>query len=208
MISYEQIALIEPLAIGAHAIRRAQLQAGETIVVIGCGPIGLGIMKLAQIQGANVIAIDLVSERLDFAREKLGITHTLHALDNPEEQVLKITNGNLASAVFDATGNKQAIEGGVNYMAHGGRYVLVGLYKNELTFLHPAIHAKETSLLCSRNATLEDFQMVIKHLRTGQFPTQDFITHRAQFEEMIAQFKEWINPANGVIKAMLAFGEI
>ena len=96
-LSYEQIALIEPFAIGAHAIRRAQVQAGETIVVVGCGPIGLGIMKLAQLQGAEVIAVDLLPERLAFAKEKLGIDHALHALENPIEQVAEITNGNLDS---------------------------------------------------------------------------------------------------------------
>lgn len=202
-LSYEEMAIIEPLAIGAHAIRRANLQEGETIVVVGCGPIGLGIMKLAQIQGANVIAVDVVPARLAFAKKSIGVDHIVNALENPIEQIAQITNGDMATAVFDASGNKLALERGPNYLAHGGRYVLVGLYKGNLTFSHPSIHQKETTLLCSRNATLEDFELVIRCLRTKQFPTDAFITHKVKFEEMITHFNSWLSPEAGVIKAMV-----
>ncbi|MEO0340094.1 MAG: zinc-binding alcohol dehydrogenase family protein [Bacteroidota bacterium] len=202
-LSYEEIALIEPLAIGAHALRRANLKAGETIIVVGCGPIGLGIMKLAQIKGAKVIALDIVPQRLQFAKEHIGVDYTINALEDPIEKIREITNGDFATAVFDASGNQSAIERGPDYMAHGGRYVLVGLYKDTLTFKHPAIHAKETTLLCSRNATLEDFEMVIECLRTGKFPTNKFVTHKVKFEDMILHFDNWLDPQAGVIKAMV-----
>lgn len=202
-LSFPEIAIIEPLAIGAHAIRRADLVPGEFVVVVGCGPIGLGIMKLAQLAGAKVIAVDVVEKRLEFAKEKIGVDFVVNAKEKPIEVISAITDGDLANAVFDASGNKFALESGPNYMAHGGRYVLVGLYKGELTFRHPAIHAKETSLLCSRNATFEDFKRVIEVLQAGQFPTDAFVTHKAPFEEMIDHFENWLDPEAGVIKAMV-----
>jgi 2-desacetyl-2-hydroxyethyl bacteriochlorophyllide A dehydrogenase len=202
-LSNDQMAIVEPLAIGAHAIRRAQLQKGEFVVVIGCGPIGIGIMKLAQIAGAKVIAIDMNEQRLQYAKEKIGVDYVVNAGNDPASQVAAITNGDLATAVFDASGHKAALEAGPDYMSHGGRYVLVGLSKGELTFLHPKIHAKEISLLCSRNATTEDFEHVISVL--DQFPTDSFITHNVVFTEMIANFDSWTKPETGVIKATVEF---
>lgn len=202
-LGFRQIALIEPLAIGAHALRRAAVEAGEKVVVMGCGPIGLGLMKLAKLQGAEVVAIDTVEERLRFAKEKIGVDHIAHAGQNPVEAVAQFTDGDLATAVFDATGNRRALESGPDYMSNGGRYVLVGLSNGELCFRHPAIHAKEISLLCSRNATLQDFQQVIGLLQAGLFPCDDYVTHTVAFDEMIGQFDAWLDPANGVIKAMV-----
>ncbi|HDZ14008.1 hypothetical protein LCGC14_1666010 [marine sediment metagenome] len=201
----DEMAIVEPLAIGAHAIRRAQLQKGETIVVIGCGPIGIGIMKLAQIKGAKVIAIDMNQGRLDYAKNVIGVDHIVKGGPNAISTIQELTNGDMCTAVFDATGHKGALESGPDYMAHGGRYILVGLSKGELTFTHPAIHAKETSILCSRNATLEDFKYVISVLEKGEFPTDSFVTHNVQCDEMIAHFDSWLDPENGVIKATVNF---
>lgn len=204
-LSLSEIALVEPLAIGAHAIRRANLQKGETIVVVGCGPIGIGLMKLAQIDGVSVIALDVNEERLQYAKEKIGVNAVVNVLDNPVEKIKELTNGDLATAVFDATGNQRALESGVDYMAHGGRYILVGLSKGPLTFTHPAIHSKETTIMCSRNATFEDFRKVRTALESGTFPTESFITHRVHFSEMIGAFDNWLKPETGVIKAMVEF---
>ena len=173
--------------------------------MIGCGPIGLGMMKLAQIAGAKVIALDMNEQRLQYAREFLGIDYTVNVTDNPIAKVREITDNDLATAVFDATGNQKALESGPQYMAHGGRYILVGLSKEELTFSHPAIHAKETTLMCSRNATLEDFRHVISTLAKKVFPTRSFITHTVPFREMINHFDEWLKPENAVIKAVVDF---
>lgn len=200
-----QMALVEPLAIGAHAVRRAQLKENETVLVMGCGPIGLGLMKFAKIAGAKVIALDMNQERLDYAKEVIDVDHTVLAGDNAVQNINDITNGDMVAAVFDATGHKGALESGPDYMSHGGRYILVGLSKGELTFAHPVIHAKETSILCSRNAALEDFEHVISVLEEGVFPVDSFITHNVDFTEMIADFNSWMNPATGVIKATVNF---
>lgn len=202
-LSDNEMAIVEPLAIGAHAIRRANIQKRETIAVIGCGPIGIGIMKLAQIAGAKVIAIDMNEQRLDYAKEKIGVDYIVKAGETAVEEISKITKGDLCTAVFDASGNKYALEACPSYMAHGGRFILVGLSKGELVYNHPAIHAKEMTLMCSRNATTEDFEHVISVL--NQFPTDSFITHSVDFTEMIQNFDSWLKPETGVIKATVSF---
>ncbi len=202
-LSYDQMAIVEPLAIGAHAIRRSGIVTDETVAVVGCGPIGIGIMKLAQIAGAKVIALDTNTQRLNYAKDKIGVDHVVNAGDNALREVTEITNGDLCAVVFDASGNKNALEACPDYMSHGGRFVLVGLSKGELTYLHPKVHAKEMTLLCSRNATQEDFEHVMSIL--DQFPTSSFITHNVQFIEMIEHFDSWLDPATGVIKAMVNF---
>lgn len=202
-LSNNEMAIVEPLAIGAHAVRRAAIQKGEIIAVLGAGPIGIGIMKLAQIAGAKVIAIDMNQDRLTYAKEKIGVDYIVKASAESVEEVLKITNGNLCDAVFDASGNKYALEACPDYMSHGGRVVLVGLSKGELTYSHPKIHAKEMTLMCSRNATTEDFEHVISVL--NQFPTESFITHSVDFTEMIENFDSWLDPKTGVIKATVSF---
>lgn len=202
-LSLDEIAIVEPLAIGAHAVRRANLKARETVLVIGCGPIGIGIIKLAQIEGAQVIAMDIKEDRLRYAKEVLGAAHVVNALENPLAKIETITNGDLATAVFDATGNARVLMEGPRYMSHGGRFVLVGLSKGELTYHHPSIHAKETSLMCSRNATRSDFEYVISVLKRQLFPVDSYITHRVGFEDMIGQFDAWTQAETGVIKAMV-----
>ncbi|MCK5816051.1 MAG: zinc-binding alcohol dehydrogenase family protein, partial [Flavobacteriaceae bacterium] len=189
-LSNNEMAIVEPLAIGAHAIRRANIKKGETVAVIGCGPIGIGIMKLAQIAGAKVIALDMNEQRLAYAKNEIGVDYTVNVGKDPVEAVSRITSGDLCTAVFDASGHKGALESGPNYMSHGGRFIMVGLSKGELTYNHPAIHAKEITLMASRNATTEDFEHVIKVL--NQFPTESFITHNVPYTDMIANFDSWL----------------
>ena len=204
-LTYAEMAIAEPLAIGAHAIRRAQILPNEYIVVVGCGPIGIGIMKFAQIEGAKVIAMDVDCGRLKYAKDKIDIDHSVLAGDAAVDIIAEITNGEMATAVFDATGNKEALEKGLNYMANGGRYILVGLSNGKIDFEHPAIHAKEATIMCSRNATLKDFEYVIDILKMGKFPVDSFITHNVSFDEMIHHFDSWLDPTNGVIKATVNF---
>lgn len=200
----KEIAIVEPLAIGAHSLRRARIQKGESVLVIGCGPIGFGIIKLAQVAGAKVIAMDVNNERLQFAKKAFEVAHLVNALENPLEKLLALNDNELPTLVIDATGNKKALESGVQYMAHGGRYVLVGHHKGDLTFNHPLIHSRETTLLCSRNATMEDMLKVKEVLESGEFPTEVYITHEVPFVEMIENFEAWLKPETAVVKAMLS----
>jgi 2-desacetyl-2-hydroxyethyl bacteriochlorophyllide A dehydrogenase len=201
-LSLEEIAIVEPLAIGAHALRRAQIKKGAIVVVIGCGPIGMGIVQLAKYIGATVIVVDINDYRLNVAKEKFGADCIVNALQTPVEKIKEFNEGQLADTVFDATGSKLAIEGATQYMRHGGTFVLVGLFKGELAFQHPMLHAKETTLLCSRNATIEDFQFVIKVLREKKFNTSAYITKRVGVESIINDFESWTSPESKEIKVV------
>ena len=201
-LSLDQITIVEPLAIGAHAIRRAGVKQGDVVTVMGCGPIGIGIIGLCKYLGATVIALDLNESRLKVVKESFGADHTVNVLHNPSEEINKITNGHLSRHVIDATGNKRAIESGTDYMQHGGNYVLVGLHKGSLNFNHPKIHAKETTLLCSRNATEEDFNFVTEALRNGSFNSEAYITSNVAYNHILEQFDNWISPASTNIKVI------
>jgi 2-desacetyl-2-hydroxyethyl bacteriochlorophyllide A dehydrogenase len=201
-LSYDEIAIVEPLAIGAHALRRAGTKAGEIVVVAGCGPIGMGIVQLAKYLGAVVVAMDVNEHRLAMAQKAFGADFTVHAAQDPAAKLLSYTYGQLAHTVIDATGSKGAIEHGTNYMRHGGTLVLVGIFKGEIAFHHPSIHAKETTLMCSRNATHEDFDFVLKVLRAKKFNTSAYITQTVKAEAILTDFTQWSSPTSPEIKVM------
>ena len=198
------LALAEPLAIGAHGIRRANVIPGEYVLVIGAGPIGLGTLEFARIAGAQVIAMDVNEARLTFCKQTLQIAHTINPLNaDPIAQLREITNGDMPTVVIDATGSLRAINQSFGYLAHGGRYVLIGLQKGDISFSHPEFHKREASLMSSRNATRQDFEHVIDVLKHGLIKPSTYITHRIPFRDVISQFGTWLDPATGVIKAMI-----
>lgn len=204
-LSFDELALVEPLAIGAHGVRRAGVQPGDVVLVVGAGPIGLGTMEFARIAGATVIALDINDSRLAFCRDRIRVDHTINALtENLTERLSELTNGDMPTAVMDATGSLRAINAGFTYLAHGGRYVLIGLQKGEINFSHPEFHKREATLMSSRNATRQDFEHVISSMKKGLVEPTTYITHRVQFDEVMDQFESWLDPQNGVIKAMVA----
>ncbi|NIJ52398.1 zinc-binding alcohol dehydrogenase family protein [Dyadobacter arcticus] len=204
-LSFDELALVEPLAIGAHGVRRADVQKNESVLVVGAGPIGLGTMKFARIAGGNVIALDINDSRLAFCRNKIGVQHTINGLnENVIEKLIAITNGDMPTVIIDATGNLHAINTAFSYLSHGGRYILVGLQKGEISVSHPEFHRREATLMSSRNATRADFEHVIQSMKNGLVDPKTYITHRVTFGQVKDQFASWLNPANGVIKAMVS----
>jgi 2-desacetyl-2-hydroxyethyl bacteriochlorophyllide A dehydrogenase len=203
----EALALVEPLAIGAHGVRRANVRPGEFVLIVGAGPIGLGLMEFANIAGANVIALDVNQQRLEFCRTHLGIRHVINASADVVAALKDITNGDMPTVVIDATGNLNAINNSFQYMAHSGRYVLVGLQKGDITFSHPEFHKREGTLMSSRNATRSDFEQVLDAFKTGKIQPLNYITHRVSFDDLSGQFPKWLKPDSGVIKAMVEIRE-
>ncbi|NOU68743.1 alcohol dehydrogenase catalytic domain-containing protein [Paenibacillus sp. LMG 31461] len=202
-LTLDQAAMLEPLSIGAHAVRRSELRSGETALVIGAGPIGLGVMILAKQRGANVITMDINEERLAFCRDWAGVDHTVNALQLPKEKLAELTHGEFPTVVFDATGNARSMTDAFGLVAHGGKLVYVGLVKADIAFHDPDFHKRELTLMGSRNATMEDFDTVRSALKTGSIDIERYITHRASFEEMVEQFETWLKPESKVIKAMV-----
>ncbi|MFJ7753778.1 zinc-binding alcohol dehydrogenase family protein [Peribacillus muralis] len=202
-LTLDQSAMIEPLSIGAHAVRRAAIHEGEFALVIGAGPIGLGVMAFAKEKGAKVIVMDVNEERLAFARNWAKVDHTLNVLENPLEKLTELTNGDMPSVVFDATGNAKSMMNSFKYPAHGGRLIYVGLVKSDICFNDPDFHSKELTLMGSRNATRQDFNDVVDTLKNNRLDLSMYITHRAQLDELINQFEGWLAPEAKVIKAIV-----
>ena len=173
-------------------------------MVVGAGPIGLGAMEFARIAGARVIAMDVNEKRLRFCKDKLNISHTVPAGTHEVIfQLKEITNGDMPSVVIDATGNKKAITRGIDYLAHGGRYILIGLQKEDICIPHPEFHKRETALLGSRNATRKDFDQVITAMRDRRINPDLYISRRVPFNELKNVFSSWLDPASGAIKPMI-----
>ncbi|MFD1746700.1 zinc-binding alcohol dehydrogenase family protein [Rhizobium helianthi] len=202
-LSLDQAAMVEFLAIGAHAVRRAGLKGGEKVLIAGAGPIGLAVAIFAKLEGSEVTLIDGRQDRLDFARTHLGISSAVIVGDGDREQLSDITDGNFFDAVFDATGNPKAIERGFGFVAHAGTYVLVSIVASDITFNDPEFHKRETTLLGSRNATVSDFEYVMAAMRAGDVPDA-LITHRMSLSEVPERFAGLTNPAAGVVKAMIS----
>lgn len=203
-LSYDELALVEPLAIGAHGVRRAAVSKDEFVLVVGAGPIGLGTMEFARIAGGRGIALDINDARLQFCKDKLKVEHTVNALSSDvTEQLRTITNGDMPTVVIDATGSLKAINNAFQYMAHGARYVLIGLQKGEICFSHPEFHKREATLMSSRNANRTDFEHVVDSMKKGYVDPTTYITHRVTFNQVKTEFESWLNPATGVIKAMV-----
>ena len=199
-LSPDQCATVEFLAIGAHAVRRGAVSAQDRVLVVGAGPIGLGVALFAQHSGAAVVVFDRAADRLESARLIAGVD-TVPADANPLDSGLQ--DGAGFDAVFDATGGARAMERSFDYVAHGGRLVLVSVVKEPITFMDPDFHRKEMTLFGSRNATSEDFQRVIAAYGESLIPIDRLITHRTDLKRAIDDIPRWAIEKSGLIKALV-----
>jgi alcohol dehydrogenase len=204
-LSFEQLALVETLGIGLHAVNRANPRADETVLVIGAGPIGLSVIEFAKLAGARVVVMDLNEDRLRFAREKMGVRETITAkgLDEDVNAFMELTGGKLGNVVVDATGSAKSMCAAYNLVGFAGRLVWVGITQDELRFTQPLMHRREMTFLASRNALAHEFTRIIRLIEGGMLDTRPWITHRAPFESMVREFTNWLKPETGVVKAMV-----
>jgi 2-desacetyl-2-hydroxyethyl bacteriochlorophyllide A dehydrogenase len=196
----EQLALVETLGIGAHAVERAQLRPDDRILVIGAGPIGLSVLQFAHLAQAPIAVAELDASRRAFCRDQFGIEH---CLEGGVESVNEVFGGQAPTVVFDATGNPHSMRAAFDYPGNGGRMVFVGFFQGEVSFNSPDFHRRELTLLGSRNAQSQDFKHILRLMEEGRIDTAPWITHKASYNEIIEKFPHWLDPANGVVKAML-----
>jgi 2-desacetyl-2-hydroxyethyl bacteriochlorophyllide A dehydrogenase len=201
-LTYDQLALVETLGIGAHAVERADIKSDDTVLVIGAGPIGLSVIQFVLVNGAKLAVMDVSESRLTFCRQQLGVTHTLAAGPEAAAQLKAIFDGDLPTIVIDATGNPKSMAGTFDLPAHGGRIVFVGLFQGEVTFSDPNFHRRELTLLASRNSVPGTFRDIIALIEAGRINTTPWITHRFNLDEIPQRFPGIAgNPA--VIKAII-----
>ncbi len=206
-VTLDQAAMIEFLAIGAHAAGRADVQPNQRALVVGAGPIGMAAAIFATLRGAEVTVLDGRADRLAFCKTQLGVKNVV-PLDTTEaatdaQQLAALTDNEFFDIVFDATGNVKAMERGLSFVAHGGKYVLISIVPDRISFADPEFHKRETTLLASRNATPDDFETVLTAMRAGLIPTEALNTHRLQLSDLPRDFATLLDPAAGVIKALV-----
>lgn len=203
-LTLDQAAMVEFLAIGAHAVRRAQIEGGARVLVTGAGPIGIGCAMFARIAGAgSVTLLDTSATRLSKAAGSFGFDSCVIAGPDASAELAQITNGEMFDYVFDATGSAAAMNAGLANVAHAGTYVLVGLCLDNLTFADPEFHKRETTLLASRNALHADFEHVIESIRNGAIPTDLILTHRANLADLAEGFPALLAEHETVLKAVV-----
>lgn len=209
-LSYDELALVETLAIGFHAIKRGNPQPGETVMVIGAGPIGLACLEFLKLMDLKVIVVDFAQIRLDFCREKLGIMDTVQAKPDGSHlaAIESLTDGAFCDVIIDATGNAGSMVQCYQYASVGGRIVYVGISSQDITFPQaPHFHRRELSVLASRNALPADFPEIIDLLRAKKINLQPWITHRLNIEEVPEGFDKFTDPKLGAIKAVITIND-
>ena len=202
-ITLDQAAMLEFLAIGAHAARRGEVADGQRVLVVGIGPIGLATALFATLRGGRVTALDARIDRLAVALNDVGVASTVPLGPGDEAELARLTDGEFFDVVFDATGSAAAMERGLRFVAHGGRYVLVSIVPGDIRFSDPEFHKRETTLCASRNATAEDFRTVLEAMRNGDIPDRALATHRLALADVPNGFARLLEPDAHVIKAIV-----
>jgi 2-desacetyl-2-hydroxyethyl bacteriochlorophyllide A dehydrogenase len=202
-VTLDQAAMLEFLAIGAHAVRRADVLAGQRVLVVGAGPIGMAAMIFATLRGAIVTCLDTRADRLTFCETHLGVNAAVAVGPEDAAKLASLTDGEFFDAVFDATGNIDAMNRGFGFVAHGGKYTLISIVPGQVMFSDPEFHKRETTLLASRNATAADFETVLTAMRAGHIPDQALNTHRMRLADVPDAFPRLLEPGQTVVKALV-----
>lgn len=204
-VAPEAAALIEPFAISAHAVRRAAVMPDEQVLVVGAGPIGLGVAAIAAAAGAQVVVADTSEQRRTHVAQQLGLA-TINPLDEDFDATLRAQfGGRLAAKVIDATGSPAAMNGAVKLIRHGGTIVFVGLHKGDLVIPDTEFHKKETTLMGSRNATRADFDKVRALMANGQLRADMMLNRHYDFSTLAETFEPEVINNRELIKGVIHF---
>lgn len=204
-ISPRDCALIEPMSVGFHAVSRGQITDIDTVLVIGCGMIGIGAIVRATLRGATVIAVDLDDEKLALAK-RIGADYTINSkTENLHERLQVITNGLGPDVVIEAVGSPATYIMAVNEVAFTGRVVCIGYAKSEVTFQTKYFVQKELDIRGSRNALPEDFRAVVRYLQQGDCPLEEFISNIVHPEEVLNAMQQWSAAPGKVFRILVKF---
>ena len=204
-ISPRDCALIEPMSVGFHAVSRGQITDIDTVLVIGCGMIGVGAIVRAALRGATVIAVDLDDDKLALAKQ-IGADYTINSkTENLHERLQVITNGLGPDVVIEAVGSPATYIMAVNEVAFTGRVVCIGYAKSEVTFQTKYFVQKELDIRASRNALPEDFRAVVRYLQQGDCPLEEFISNIVHPEEALNAMQQWSAAPGKVFRILVKF---
>jgi 2-desacetyl-2-hydroxyethyl bacteriochlorophyllide A dehydrogenase len=190
-LQLEELCLVEPLTVGAHAVARAQITPRDTVAIFGCGGVGLGAVAASAFRGATTIAIDIDDAKLDLAREA-GATHLLHsARQDFRETLAQLTSGHGPDVVIEAVGSPETFRAAVELVSFTGRVVYIGYAKEPVTYETRLFVQKELTILGARNALPSDFEQVIRMLEQHRFPVARAITTTVPLEQTPDILRAW-----------------
>lgn len=197
--------LVEPLSVGFHAISRGDVTDSDTVLVIGCGMIGLGAIIRAALRGATVIAMDLDDEKLALASE-LGATFTVNSVtEDVHSRISALTSDEGPDIVVEAVGSPATYVMAVEEVAFAGRIVCIGYSKSEVTFQTAMFVKKELDIRGSRNALPEDFEAVINYIRKRRFDIGRLVSDTVLPHEASAALKRWANNPSKIFRILVNF---
>lgn len=200
-----ELAMVEPLTVGFHAIDRGRVTDIDTVMVFGCGMIGSGAIIRAALRGARVIAVDIDDQKLELARQ-IGAAHCINSKTTDLHEALhQITNGHGPDVVIEAAGNPVTYRSALEEVAFAGRVVCIGYAGNEVSFATKLWVQKEIDLMGSRNATPADFEAVTGYLKQGRFPLEEMITRVIQPAEAAETVAAWAAHPGQVMKILVQF---
>lgn len=198
-------ALIEPMSVGFHAVNRAQVTDIDTVMVIGCGMVGLGAIVRASLRGATVIAADIDDEKLELAKQ-MGAKFSINTkAEDVHQRLVEITEGYGPDVIIEAVGSVPTYQMAINEVAFTGRVACIGYAKSDVTFQTKLFVQKELDIRGSRNATPQDFRAVINYLRRGTCPTETLITKVVKPEEALDTMKWWSENPGKVFRILVEF---
>jgi len=175
-LSLRECALVEPMSVGFHAVSRAAVTDSDTVMVIGCGMVGLGAIVRAGLRGARVIAVDVDNGKLEIAKG-MGASFALNSTEEDfHDKLLGITDGMGPDVVIEAVGSPVTYRMAVDEAAFTGRVICIGYSKSDVTFQTKLFVQKELDIRGSRNALPLDFEAVIRYLEKGSCPTDRLIS--------------------------------
>ncbi len=190
-LSRRELALVEPLSVGFHAVHRGRVTESDTVVVIGCGAVGLGAVAAARERGARTIAVDVDDAKLEIAR-KAGAAITLNSdAASLPARIQDLTDGDGADVVVEAVGIPDTFVAAIHAAAFTGRVVYIGYAKAPVAYDTSQFVKKELDILGSRNATIEDFRAVAVMLAGGHFPVNDAVTRSVSLDDAGNALAEW-----------------
>lgn len=204
-ISQRDLALVEPMSVGFHAVDRIEVTDSDTVMVFGCGMIGVGAIVRAVLRGANVIAVDVDDEKLGIAR-KLGAIHTINSTkESLHDRLQELTDGIGPNVVIEAVGRPETYRSAIDEVAFSGRVVCIGYAKEEIKFDTSYFVKKEITIRGSRNAMPNDFKAVMSYIKRGKYPLDIFVSAVYKPEESQQALESWMKQPGKVFRILVKF---
>lgn len=203
-----QLALVEPMTVGFHAVDNGKVTDLDTVVVFGCGMIGSGAIVRANLRGSTVIAVDIDDSKLEVAKT-LGAHFTINSIkQNLHAELDKITNGDGPTVVIEAAGNPITYKAAIEEVAFAGRVVCIGYAKDDIPFPTKLWVQKELQIMGSRNANPSDFEAVIKYLKNSPVDEKILVSKVVKPEEAPEAMKSWSENPGAILKILVQFNDL